>query len=75
MGFCRPEARTNGSHVLVQAAFGAADIEGERPLKETAEDLHLICTAVLGDLEPLNQELYNSNMTKHFQEFDKIQIS
>lgn len=52
-----PKSRSDGGDVGVQAASGSSDIQRQRPLEDGGEDLHLVGTAVLGDLEPLNQEL------------------
>lgn len=51
------EAGPDGRHVPVHAARGAPDAQGQSTLQEAAEDLHLVGAAVLGDLEPLHQEL------------------
>lgn len=51
------EAGPDGRHMPVHAARGAPDAQGQSTLQEAAEDLHLVGAAVLGDLEPLHQEL------------------
>lgn len=41
----------------VHAPLGPADVQGHGALQQAGEDLHLVRAAVLGDLEPLHQEL------------------
>lgn len=52
-----PKTRSDGGDVAVEAALSPAHVEGQRALQQAAEDLHLVCAGVLGDLEPLDQEL------------------
>lgn len=57
------EARPNGCHVSVHAPLGPADVQGHGALQQAGEDLHLVRAAVLGDLEPLHQELRGKDNT------------
>lgn len=52
-----PETRADSSDVAVEATLCSAYVEGQRTLKQTTEDLHLICTGILGYLKPLDYEL------------------
>lgn len=56
------EAGPNGRHVPVHAPLGATDVQRHGALQQAGEDLHLVGAAVLGDLEPLHQELRGKNM-------------
>ena len=49
--------------MAVEAAVGPAHVEGERALQQTAEDLHLVHTAVLGNLKPLHEKLQDREHT------------
>lgn len=51
------EAGPDGRHMPVHAPLGPADAQGHGALQQAGEDLYLIRAAVLGDLEPLHQEL------------------
>lgn len=55
--FIAPESWSNGSDVPVQAAFRSSNTQRQRSLQDGGENLHLVSTAVLGNLESLHQEL------------------
>lgn len=55
--FIVPESWSNGSDVSVQAAFRSSNTQRQRSLQDGSENLHLVSTAVLGNLEPLHQKL------------------
>lgn len=47
----------------VHDPLGPADVQGHGALQQAGEDLHLVGAAVLGDLEPLHQELRGEDNT------------
>lgn len=51
------EAGPDGRHMPVHAPLGPADAQGHGALQQAGEDLYLVRAAVLGNLEPLHQEL------------------
>lgn len=56
------EAGPDGRHMPVHAPLGPANAQGHGALQQAGEDLYLVRAAVLGDLEPLHQELSGENM-------------
>lgn len=64
-----PESWANGGNVAVQAAFGSSHTERQRSLQNRRENLHLVCTAVLGDLKPLHQELREEQAIQIYRNF------
>lgn len=56
-GWLSLESGPDGRHMPVHAPCGTPDAQGHGALQQAGEDLHLVRAAILGDLEPLHQEL------------------